>query len=148
MDAVLLAGRADADDIDGVAFCLEAAGQAARRSGHAEVFFFDIGDGLALRADHVMVVNAVHLHAQRPVVHAELAQHAAFDEEMDVFVNGCERDGGDALLDALIDLFRTGMAGHGAHHVIQNLALMRRGQPVIGAELTEGASLFRGGAGH
>ncbi len=142
-----LAGGADSDDVDGVAFDLEAAGEVLEGWEEAEVLLFDVRDGLAVGADHVVVGVAVQFDAEGAVVHAQFFQHASFDEEMDVLVDGGERDRGDSLFDAGVDLFRAGVAGHGLHDLIENLALVGRGEPVIRAEFTEGTGFaVRGGA--
>ena len=63
---------------------------------------------------------------------------------MNVLVNRGERDGRDALSDASVHLFRTGVARHGLHDLVENLALVGGGDPVIFAKFTEGT---RPGAG-
>jgi len=139
----LLACGTNSDDVDGEALDLEASGKALGLGVQAEMLFADVRDAFALRADEVMVLVAVHFNAQRAVVRTDFLQDAAFEEEMDVLVDRCEGDGGDALLDARVDLFRAGVAGHGLHDVIQHLALMRGGKTVRGAEFAEGPGLAK-----
>src|SRR5438270_184908 len=67
---------------------------------------------------------------------------------MNVFVNGCEGNCGYTLLDPRVDLFRTGVARHLLHDLIENLALMGRGDPVIRTKLTERTGLDAGGCLH
>lgn len=127
----------DSDDIDSVAFHLKAAGQVLQRREHPEILLFDVGDGLAMRAHHVMVKVAVEFDPERAVVHAKFFQHACVNEKMNVLVNRRERDCRYTLLDPRIDLFRTGVTGHRLHDLIQNLALVGRGEPMIRTKLTE-----------
>src|ERR1700733_4076945 len=94
-----LARGADSDDVDGVAFRSKASGQPLRRGKDAEVLFFDVGDGLAMRTDHVVVEVAIQLDPERTVVHADFFQHAPLDEEMNVFVHRGEGDCRYTLLD-------------------------------------------------
>ena len=132
-----MAGGADSDDVDGVALGLEASGQALEGGEGAEVFFFNIGDGLAVGADHVVVDVAVELDAQRAVVHADFFEDAALDEEMDVFVDRGEGDCRDAFFDSGVDFFGAGVAGHGLHDLVEHLALVGRGKAVLGAKVAE-----------
>src|ERR1700734_237782 len=89
-----LARGTDSDDVDSVAFHLKAPGQSLQRRENAEILFFDVGDGLAMRADHMVVKVAVQLDSEGAVVHADFFQNASFDEEMNIFVNRRERDCG------------------------------------------------------
>ena len=82
------------------------------------------------------------------MVHAELPQHAFLDEKMNVLVNRCEGDGGYTLLNARIDLFRAGVARHRLHDLVENLPLVRRGEPVIPADFKERTGLNAGGGQH
>jgi len=66
-----LARGTDSDKVDSVAFHLEAPGQPVQSREDAEILFFDVGDGLAMRADHVVVKVAVQLHSKGAVVHAD-----------------------------------------------------------------------------
>jgi len=99
-------------------------------------------------ADHVVVDVAVELDAQRAVVHGDFFEDAALDEEVDVFVDRGEGDCRDELLDAGVDFFRAGVAGHGLHDLVEHLALMGRGEAVVGAEFAEGFGCEGGGRWH
>lgn len=66
-----LARGADSDDVDSVAFRLKASRQPLQFRQDAEILFFYVGDGLAMRADHVVVEVTVQLDSQRAVVHAD-----------------------------------------------------------------------------
>ena len=133
-----MAGGADADDVDGVAFDFEAARNFLLAGLEAEGIFVDVGYGLALRADEVVVGVGVDFDAEGAVMQADLFEDSAGDEEVDIFVDGGERDGGDALFDAGVDFFRAGVAGHGLHDVVEDLALVGCGEAVAGAEVAEG----------
>ena len=67
-----LARRTDSDDVDSVAFHLKTPGQPMQCRENAEILFFDVSDGLAMRADHVVVEVAVQLDSEGAVVHADL----------------------------------------------------------------------------
>ena len=67
---------------------------------------------------------------------------------MNVLVNRREGDRGYTLLDPRVDLFRAGVATHSLHDLIENLALVGRGQPVIRTKLTEGTGLNAGSGLH
>ena len=60
---------------------------------------------------------------------------------MNVFVDGRKGDCGYTLLDPRVDLFRAGVARHRLHDLIENLALVGRGEPVILTKFTEGTGL-------
>src|ERR1700722_3488441 len=94
----------DSDDIDRVAFHLKASRQPFECRKHAQVLFFDVCNGLAVRADHVVVEVAVQFDSERAVVHADFLENASFDEEMNVFINRRERDRGYTLLYPRVDL--------------------------------------------
>src|ERR1700761_2587457 len=51
----------DSNDVDSVAFHLKTTWQLLQCREDAKILFLDIGDGLAMRADHVMVGLAVQL---------------------------------------------------------------------------------------
>ena len=63
---------------------------------------------------------------------------------MNVLVNRCERDCRNALLDPCVNLFGAGVARHRLHDLIENLALVGRGEPVILTKFTEGTGLDAG----
>ena len=67
---------------------------------------------------------------------------------MNVLVNRREGDCGYTLFDPRIDLFRAGMARHRLHDLVENLALVGRGEPVIRTKLTEGTGLDAGRERH
>jgi len=136
-----LARGTDSDDVDSVAFHLKAPGQPSQCREDAEILFFDVRDGLAMRADHVVVDVAVQLDSEGAVVYADFFQHPSFDEEMNVFVNCREGDCGYTLLDPRIDLFRAGVARHRLHDLVKNLALVGCGEPVIRTKFTEWTGL-------
>jgi hypothetical protein len=143
-----LARGTHSDDIDGVALHLKTARQALQLRQYAEVLLFNIGDGLTVRADHVVMEVAVHLDAQRAVVEADFLEYTALDEEMNVFVDGCEGDCGYTLLDSRVDLFWAGVARHGLHDLVKNLALMGRGEPMIRTKFPKGTGLDAGRSLH
>lgn len=66
-----LARSADSYYVDRVAFHLKASKQPSRCWEDAEILFFDVGDGLATRADHMVVEVAVQLDSEGAVVHAD-----------------------------------------------------------------------------
>ena len=66
-----LAHGTDSNDVDSVAFHLKAPGQPLQCREDAKILFFDVGDGLAMRADHVVVEVAVQFDSERAVVHAD-----------------------------------------------------------------------------
>ena len=66
-----LARSTDSDDVDSVAFHLKASRQPLRRRKNAKILFFNIGDGLAMGADHVVVEVVVQLDSEGAVVHAD-----------------------------------------------------------------------------
>jgi hypothetical protein len=139
-----LARGTDSDDVDSVAFRLKASRQPLQCREDAEILFFDVSDGLAMSADHVVVKVAVQLYANGTVVHADFFEHASLDEEMNVFVNRREGDCGYTFLDPCVDLFRAGMARHRLHNFIENLALVGCCEPVIRTKFTEGTGLDAG----
>jgi len=61
----------DSDDIDSVAFRPKASGQPLQCREDAEILFFYVGDGLAMRADHVVVEVTIQLDSEGAVVHAD-----------------------------------------------------------------------------
>ena len=67
---------------------------------------------------------------------------------MNVFVDGRERDCGYTLLDPRVDLFRAGVARHRLHDLVENLALVSRGEPVIRTKFTERTGLDTGRGPH
>ena len=138
----------DSDDIDSVAFHLKATRQSSQRREDAEVLFFDVGNGLAMRADHVVVEVVVQLDPERAVVHADFLEHASLDEEMNVLVNRREGDCGYTLFDPRIDLFRAGVTRHRPHNFVEDLALVGRGEPVVGTKFAEGTDLDAGSGSH
>ncbi len=66
-----LAHGTDSDDVDSVAFHLKASRQPLQCGEDTEILFFDVDDGLAMRADHVVVEVAVQLDSDGAVVHAD-----------------------------------------------------------------------------
>jgi len=60
---------------------------------------------------------------------------------MNVFVNGREGDCGYTLLDPRVDLFRAGVARHRLHDLVENLALVCHGEPVIRTKFMKGTGL-------
>ena len=66
-----LARGTDSYDVDSVAFHLKASRQPLQRRKNAKVLFFNVGDGLAMRADHVVVEVTVQLDSEGAVVHAD-----------------------------------------------------------------------------
>jgi len=91
-----------------------------------------------MRADHVVVEVAVELNSQRAVVHADFFQHASFNKEVNVFVNGRQGDCGYTFFNPRIDLFRAGVARHRLHDLVEDLTLVGNGEPVIRTKFTEG----------
>jgi len=67
---------------------------------------------------------------------------------MDVFVNRREGDCGYTLLDPRVDLFRAGVATHRLHYLVENLALVGHGEPVIRTKFTKGTGLDARGGFH
>ncbi len=59
-----LARSTDSDNVDRIALHLKASRQPLQRGEDAEVFFLDVGNGLAMGADHVVVRVAVQLDPQ------------------------------------------------------------------------------------
>ena len=55
----ILARSTDSDDIDSIAFHLKTSRQSPQCREDAEILFFDVADGLAMGADHVVVEVAV-----------------------------------------------------------------------------------------
>jgi hypothetical protein len=66
-----LARGTDSDDVDSVAFHLKASRQPFQRREDTEILFFDVSDGLAMRADYVVVEVAVQLDPDGAVVHTD-----------------------------------------------------------------------------
>ena len=60
---------------------------------------------------------------------------------MNVFVNRREGDRGYTLLNPRVDLFRAGVARHRLHNLVENLALVGSGEPMIRTKFTEGTGL-------
>ena len=71
------------------------------------------------------------------VVQADLTEHSGFDEEMNVLVDGSERDRGDLPANFGVDLFGAGVALHAAHDFVENTALVGDGDAALFAELSE-----------
>ena len=67
---------------------------------------------------------------------------------MNVFVNRCEGDCGYTLLDPCVDLFGAGVARHRLHDLVEDLALVGRGEPVVRTKFTKGTGLDAGRALH
>lgn len=63
---------------------------------------------------------------------------------MNVFVNRREGDCGYTLFDPRVDLFRAGVARHCLHDLVENLALVSRGEAVIRTKFTKGRRLDAG----
>src|ERR1700722_4061955 len=63
---------------------------------------------------------------------------------MNVFVNRREGDGGYTLFDSRVDLFRAGVARHRLHDLVENLALVGRGESIIRTKFTAGTRLVAG----
>ena len=97
----------------------------------------DVLNAAALRADHVVVRLAVHFNAQRTVMRADFAQDAAGEEQMDVLVDGGQRNRRDQFPHLDKDFFRAGMAVHGLHDLVDDLALVRDSQSLTGAEIAK-----------
>ena len=87
----------------------------------------EIEDGLALRADEMMMRFDGSVHANGAVMQTEFPQNAAFDEGMKSLINGCQRDAGDLLADYVVNLFGTWVAGRRHQRVVNDSALMRDG---------------------
>src|SRR3984957_14946347 len=79
----------------------------------------------------------IHLHAERTVMHAHLAEDAAFNKQMYVLVDRSQRNRRYLLFYACIDLFRTRMTMHRLHHFVEHLTLVRQGNAVLLAQLTK-----------
>ena len=75
-----LARGTNSDDVNGIALCLEASGQALGFGLQAELLFADVHNALALRADQVMMAVVIHLYAQRAVMQADFLQNTAFEK--------------------------------------------------------------------
>ena len=56
----------------------------------AEVFFVDVRNRPADGANQVVMRPAVNLNAERTVVQADFAEHAALDEQMNILVYSSE----------------------------------------------------------
>ena len=67
----LLTRGTDSNDVDSVAFRLKASRQPLQCREDAKILLLDVGDGLAMRADHVVVGVAVQLDSEGTVMHAD-----------------------------------------------------------------------------
>jgi hypothetical protein len=56
------------------------------RQDQPKLVLSNIRNPFALQTHHVMMRLAVHLHVRRAVVQAHLAEHAALNKQMDIFV--------------------------------------------------------------
>lgn len=90
-----------------------------------------VGDLLTDAAHHVVMGMLVHLHAQGAVMDGKLAKHAALHKQVNVLVDGGQGDGRNPALHRRKDLFRRGVAVHALHGLVQHLALVRHGNPVL-----------------
>src|SRR5579862_3545969 len=70
-------------------------------------------------------------------VRRNLAQKAAFHEETEIVVNGCERDGRNATPDRGENIFWRIVAVGSDDSLIDDLTLMRDRQTVLGGQFTE-----------
>ena len=61
---LFLARGTDSDDVDRVAFHLEAPGPSLQRRKTPEVLLFNVGDRLALRTHHMVMVQAVQFDSK------------------------------------------------------------------------------------
>ena len=141
---MLVALCAKAAKVSGKALNLKAAGKFRQCRQRPEILLVNVRDGLAARADHVVVNVIVQLYAQGAVMHAELFEHAFLNEKMNILVHGRERYGGDTILDPRIDLFRARMAVRCLHHFIKHLPLMGRDKAMLRAEFMESTHLYAG----
>jgi hypothetical protein len=87
----------------------------------------EVEDGLALRADEMMMRFDGGIYANGAVMQTEFPQNAAFDEGMKRLVNGCERNTGNLLADYIVNFFRTWVAGSRHQRVVNDSALMGDG---------------------
>ncbi len=143
-----MALRTDPDDVDGKAFHLKATWHLLERRENTEIVLIDVGDCFALGANKVVMDSVVQLNAHGAVMHAELFEDTFLDEEVDVFVDGCERDCGHPFLDTRVDLFWARVARHRLHHLIEDLALMRCGDTVGRTQCAKGIDLPGWGRRH
>src|SRR5690348_14649518 len=67
---------------------------------------------------------------------------------MNVLVNRREGDCGYTPLHSRVDLLRAGVPRHRLHDLIENLALVSRGEPMVRAKFTESTRLYGGRGPH
>jgi hypothetical protein len=125
------------DDFNGEAFDAEPLRRMLLHADRFDIFVRQINDSLAFQANHVMVRLDVGLHTRRPVMKTEFAQQSVLDKRPDVFVDRCERDGRNALLDLVVDGFRARMIMHFHQRLVDNLALVGYGKAMVQAKLPE-----------
>jgi hypothetical protein len=124
----LLACPAQTEYIDGQPLHEEPAGETTLNVRQPENVGVYIRDRLTCGAYQVVVHPVVGLNSHRSVMKAHLAKYATLDEEVKIFIDGGQGDGGNMLLDAGIDLFRAGMTIDGGQHLVDDLALMGDGK--------------------
>src|SRR5258707_7048859 len=71
------------------------------------------------------------------MMHAHLAEDAAFNKQVNVLIDRRQRDRWDSFLYARIDLFRTRMAMHRLHHFVEHLPLVSHRDAVFLAKLAK-----------
>ncbi len=140
----LLASGTDPNHINSVTFHLKASWQSLQRGKKAKILLFNVGDGLAMGADHVVMKTVLHFNSKGTMMHADFSEHALLNEEMNIFIDSRKRYHRNALFYASINFFRIGMAGHGPHYFVENLPLVGGGEPMIRAQFTKGRSFDAG----
>jgi hypothetical protein len=119
-----LAGSAATEDVDRESLSQKATRQYPRISWEPKVVLVDVADGFTNRADKVVVWPAIQFHTEQAVMQAHLTEDAAFEKEMNVLVNGSQRDGRDTLFDARVHFPWAGMPGHALQHLEEDLTLV------------------------
>ena len=116
-------------------FDLEIFGTEFYQCTYIELAMREVGDGMALKADEVMMPFRVRLNANRAVVRADFADDSSFHEGVQSLVNRRQRNGRQLRADTVENLLGTGVIRHLHQLPIDNQPLMRHGQVFLPAEL-------------
>ena len=100
----------------------------------AQVFGVQIADLPAPDAHKMMVLMIVRFHSKRAMMHADLAQHAAFKKRANVVIDCRQRNRRNLSLHLFVNEFGAGMAVKRHHGLVDNAALMRRRQIMASAK--------------
>ena len=111
--------------------------QSASQCDRSNGVIIDIGDGVTVSADQMMMRVEIGIDAQRSVVRAYLLHNSRMQERVQGFVHRGQRHRGNFPANPRENFFGAGMPGHLHECAVNNRALMRDRELVAMTELAE-----------